>query len=84
MDANKEVLTMMLDWSQKGCPSCRHLWESGGRPPELAINVQLHTRLYRCAVCHSYWEENERYADVVPESTVRADYPGVIEREEGK
>jgi hypothetical protein len=45
------------------------------------MSVTLHTRLYRCEVCESYWEENERYANVIPENTVRADYPGVIDRE---
>ena len=65
-------------WQTKGCVACRHLWESGGRPSQLATNLELHSRLYRCTTCLSYWEENERYADVVPESTVLADYPDVI------
>ena len=72
----------MVPWRNKGFTVCRQLWESGGRPTQLALNLELHTRLYRCSVCGSYWEENERYADVVPENTVRTDYPGVIEKEE--
>lgn len=51
--------------------------ESGGRPPQLAISLELHTRLYRCTTCLSYWEENERYADGA-EMAVQSDYPDVI------
>lgn len=72
---------MTLSSKNEGCEVCRQLWASGRRPSELAMNVTLHTRLYRCEVCESYWEENERYANVIPENTVRADYPGVIDKE---
>jgi hypothetical protein len=65
-------------WQTKGCAVCRDLWESGGRPTQLSISLELHTRLYRCAACLSYWEENERYADVVSDTTVQCDYPDVI------
>jgi hypothetical protein len=43
------------------------------------MDLVLHTRLYRCAACGSYWEENERYANVIPEAAARADYPGVLQ-----
>jgi len=72
---------MTLSSKDEGCDVCRLLWASGRRPPELAMSITLHTRLYRCEVCGSYWEENERYANVIPENTVRADYPGVIYKE---
>jgi hypothetical protein len=71
---------MMSSWKDQGCAVCRQLWRSGQRPEELAVNIQLHARLFQCGVCGSYWEENERYAVVIPEPTVRADYPGVLER----
>lgn len=72
---------MTLSSNDPGCDVCRQLWASGGRPQELLVSVIMHTRLYCCEVCGSYWEENERYANVIPESTVRADYPGVIDKE---
>ena len=49
--------------------------DGGERPELLVVNIVLHTRLYRCAACGCYWEENERYANVMSESTVHADYP---------
>jgi hypothetical protein len=72
----------MTAWKEKGCAVCRQQWMAGQRPEQLTINIELHTRLYRCSVCGSYWEENERYADVITEATVLSDYPGLIERRE--
>lgn len=72
---------MPLSSNDPGCAVCRQQWASGRRPEEIALNITLHTRLYRCVVCGSYWEENERYANVISETAVRADYPGVIDKE---
>ena len=71
----------MTAWTEKVCIVCRQQWLSGKRPEKLAVNIELHTRLYRCTICGSYWEENERYADVVTQAAVLSDYPGVIEKE---
>lgn len=71
----------MTEWKNKGCAVCRQQWMSGERPEQLAMNIALHTRLYRCSVCGSYWEENERYADVISTAAVISDYPGVIAKE---
>lgn len=66
---------MTTDWEAKGCEACRKLWESGQRPPELAVNVSLHSRLHRCAVCGTFWEQNERFADTIEEQEARGLYP---------
>lgn len=71
----------MTAWEEKGCEVCRQQWRAGERPMQLAVNIELHTRLYRCSICGTYWEENERYADVIPEVAVLSDYPGAIQKE---
>jgi hypothetical protein len=62
-------------WEEKGCEYCRRLWESGQRPPEIAMNVSLHSRLHKCPKCGSFWEQLERYADIIDEQNARALYP---------
>lgn len=64
----------MSDWKSKGCGICRQQWESGHHPPELAVNLALHSRLHRCAVCGTFWEQNERFADVIQESEAKKLY----------
>jgi hypothetical protein len=66
---------MAVEWKDKGCSVCRGLWESGKHPPELAVNYDLHTRLHRCSECGTYWEQLERYADVISESEARKQFP---------
>ena len=66
---------MGIEWSSKGCEVCRGLWESGRRPPELAVNHRLHSRLHRCDACGTFWEQFERNADVISESEARRIYP---------
>jgi hypothetical protein len=51
---------------------------SGERPEQLAVSIPLHTRLYRCSECGSYWEENDLYADVITKDAVISDYLCVI------
>lgn len=65
----------MKAWKDKGCPVCRRLWESGQRPPELAVQYDLHSRLHRCSACGSYWEQYERHADTIDESEAKRLYP---------
>lgn len=57
----------MSEWKEKGCQVCRHQWEAGERPRELAVSYALHTRLHRCDVCGTFWEQHERFADVIGE-----------------
>jgi hypothetical protein len=71
----------MTAWKDKGCAVCRLQWMSDERPQQLGVSFALHTRLYRCSDCGSYWEENERYADVIAKGAVLSDYPGVIVKE---
>ena len=66
---------MMAGWQDKGCKLCRELWESGQRPPELAINYDLHSRLHKCNECGTYWEQHERYADIIDENEAKKLYP---------
>lgn len=62
-------------WKGKGCEECRTLWESGRHPRELAVSYVLHSRLHRCDVCGTYWEQLERNADVIEEGVARKLYP---------
>jgi len=55
----------MNNWNQKVCKQCRALWEKGDRPTFISESVKYHSRLYKCNNCNTYWEEYERYADVV-------------------
>lgn len=68
----------MTSWQKKGCPVCRRQWETGQQPPRVAINRTLHSRLHRCDSCGTYWEQTERYADVISESQVRTLFPAVL------
>lgn len=70
-----------IEWKEKGCEICRKLWESGQRPPELAVNYDLHARLHRCSACGVYWEQLERYADVISEKKARLTFPQAFEDE---
>lgn len=75
---------MTTAWETKGCEACRRLWESGERPPELAINFALHSRLHQCAVCGTFWEQHERFADTIEEQEARTLYPDVFTLEQGE
>jgi hypothetical protein len=66
---------MTVRWEEKGCVVCRKLWESGSHPPEIAINYALHSRLHRCCECETYWEQLERYADVIQQDEAKTNYP---------
>ena len=70
-----------VEWKDKGCEICQKLWESGQRPPELAVNYDLHARLHRCSSCGAYWEQLERYADVISEKKARLTFPKAFEDE---
>lgn len=65
----------MNEWEKKGCSVCRKLWETGKTPPLLAENIENHSRLYRCNFCQSFWEEYERYADIISEAAAKLNYP---------
>ncbi|MNC77749.1 hypothetical protein D3C75_1297910 [compost metagenome] len=69
---------MSTEWEEKGCDVCRKQWESGKRPPELAVSDVLHSRLHRCSSCGEFWEQLERYADVICEQQARELYPEVF------
>jgi hypothetical protein len=50
---------------------CRAVWERGEQTATLSawgVSYELHTRLYRCDACGSYWEELERYAHQIPDA----------------
>lgn len=66
---------MNTTWNSKGCAICRQQWETGRPPPELAVNYKLHGRLHRCPACGTYWEQSERYADVLTEDAAKQRYP---------
>jgi hypothetical protein len=39
------------------------------------VSHELHSRLHRCGTCGTFWEQHERYADVIPEIEARRLYP---------
>lgn len=61
-------------WESKGCSICRQMWLTGKHPPQLAVNDERHSFLHRCEECGTYWEQFERFADVVSEHDARAIY----------
>ncbi len=65
----------MSRWEHKGCDACRRAWETGQPLPEVGVSIREHTSLHRCSVCGSYWERQERYADVIAEGEARQRYP---------
>jgi len=67
----------VIPFDEQGCPVCREQWLTGSRPAFLALSIELHTRLFRCEVCGSYWEELERYAVQVSPSEARLHFPEV-------
>jgi hypothetical protein len=72
---------MAGEWQHKGCERCRGLWESGRRPPQLGVSHELHSRIYRCDTCGTFWEQHERYADVITEIEARRLYPEAFTRQ---
>ncbi len=68
----------MISWEEKGCKVCRTKWETGVQPTQLAANLERHAHLHHCDLCGAYWENNERYADLIAEAQVRIFYPEVL------
>jgi hypothetical protein len=71
----------MLQWEEKGCDVCRQTWQRGGLLPEIAVNVEQHSILRRCGACGIYWEEFERFADVVSREDAERIYKIILPRE---
>jgi hypothetical protein len=74
MDYTEEVLTM-LPWQKNGCTVCRRQWETGEPPPEIAVNIRMHSSLHRCGACGTLWEQTERYAAPISKLKARKLYP---------
>ncbi|MFZ1983663.1 MAG: hypothetical protein WAU91_04570 [Desulfatitalea sp.] len=72
----------MTKWEDKGCVVCRKFWEKGQTPPMLAESIEYHSKLYKCSVCNTYWEEYERYADVVTKEVARDRYPAIFKEKD--
>lgn len=64
----------MKTWESKGCETCRNRWLTGAPPPTLAVNVDLHSMLHHCEVCGAYWEQFDRYADVIAADRIKEIY----------
>ena len=56
---------MITDWERKGCVECRQLWLEGKEPRKLGVDDERHAFLHRCDECGTYWEQFERYVDVI-------------------
>ena len=74
----------MKSWNEKGCKQCRLIWEQGKYPQPISVNNQRHTRLYQCLFCGNFWEEHERYADVISAEEVCEHYPNINVKHDGK
>jgi hypothetical protein len=47
------------------------------------VSHELHSRLYRCNSCGTFWEQHERHADVTTEIEARRLYPEAFARWRG-
>lgn len=65
MGTDAEILMVTPSWESKGCMVCRGQWEAGTPPPELVVSQERRATLHRCTVCGAFWEQFERYADVI-------------------
>jgi hypothetical protein len=65
-------------WEMKGCDACRTRWLQGNHPPKLGVNHEKHSFLHRCEQCGTYWEQFERYVDVISQDAARVEYGDVI------
>ncbi len=63
-----------VKWNEQGCAQCRGAWESGDRSALAFVGVSyaLHTRLYHCRACKSFWEELGRYAHEISSEEAEA------------
>jgi hypothetical protein len=61
-------------WEKQGCAECRAAWSRADRTPLqlLGTNPIAHARIHKCAACGSYWDENERYSQQVPQDEALA------------
>jgi hypothetical protein len=68
----------MMIWDEQGCEICRKAWESGFTEKKLTLLgefINKHARLYRCEMCHSIWEELERFSHVITQNEAKQQYP---------
>lgn len=72
-----EVVKMR--WEDKGCALCRRIWETGDQPRRLGISLARQAYLHQCDECKAFWEQLERYADVITSEEAKRFYPELIE-----
>ena len=66
----------MFEYEKNQCKACKDLWQFSTfeRSAELTTNFERQSRLYRCSICKSFWEETERYGIVISETEVKYHY----------
>lgn len=64
----------MKEFNEKGCEVCRQRWLSGDFPREVAISLERHAHLHLCDECGTFWEQFERFPDVIKIEDVRKYY----------
>ena len=69
-----------MRWEDKGCPVCRRKWETGEQPRRLGISLTRQTYLHQCDECKTFWEQRERYADVITSEEAKLFYPELTEK----
>jgi hypothetical protein len=69
---------MSGDREPRGCGECQYFWAATTRPQPLCVDAVHHTSLYRCAVCGTYWREEERYAVPMTAADAVATFPGCV------
>ncbi|MCL4207976.1 MAG: hypothetical protein KJ000_36275 [Pirellulaceae bacterium] len=62
----------MTPWEAKGCPICRNKWLSGQQLTRIATNDETHSFLHKCDACGTYWQQFERYANVISKDEAQA------------
>jgi len=67
-----------MRWEDKGCPICRRKWETGDQPRRLGISLERQAYLHQCDECKVFWEQRERYADVITFAEASLFYPEFI------
>lgn len=68
----------MGKWEEKGCVVCRRQWESGVQPPRLGLSLARNAYLHQCQACGAYWEQFERYADIISKDDAKKIYGEIV------
>lgn len=66
---------MTTQWEGQGCSVSHKEWETGEQPICLDVGMVRNAYLHQCDVRGVYWEQHERYVDVVFDGGAEDFYP---------